>query len=329
MADLAGAIGTSLLTGNNAPGLKSPIFSYPGSAKPAAPTAPNILKPVVAPAAPVADPNTAAYAAMAAETRRQNQLLQQQLAAAPRLVKYDTAGAAASALSEATAAQTPLYTQKLNDYLAKVTINRNRENRLAQETISDAEEQLAANLEGSQTARTRTSEDVATKIDESNFQQGNFLDASGTAFDEARRGLQGDTAAAGLAESGLGAQRLESQQAAQGNQSKTQVRGFEQVRKAADLFKNRTFEDLAKSDELNKTLTDKTTARTKLNLEDFLNTSNIAERETRTDIEIQRQGAILLDTNTRKANKADAFIASLIKSGARPQDIALAKNIYG
>lgn len=329
-ADFVGALGKTLLTGNNAQGLSAPVFSYPGAASTTAP-ATSILKPAPAAGTAVAnsDPNAAAYAAMAAETRKQNALLQQQLNAAPRLVKYDTAGAAASALSEATAAQTPLYTQKLNDYLAKVNIARAAENRHAQETIQDAQDQLAANLAGSDTSRTRTTQDVNTKIDATNAAQGDYLDASGTAFDAARRGLQGDVANAGLAESGLGAQKLDEQQAAQGADSKTQNRQFEATKTAANLFKTRTFEDLAKSDELNKTLTDKAVGRTKLNLEDYLNTSNIDEQQTRSDLEQQRQGAILTDSITRQQNKASAFIAQLIQSGARPQDIALAKQIYG
>lgn len=280
-------------------------------------------------AAPANDPQAAYYATIIGETRKQNALLAQQIAAAPRLVKYDTAGAAASALSEANGAQTPLYTQKLNDYLAKTNIARSAEQRHAGETITDAQDQLKANLAGNDITRTRTGEDTATKIGETNYQEGNYFDTSGNQADAARTALEAGNATSGLAESGIGQGRLDSQQVAQASDSNQQQHQFEQTKTLAKLFQTRTLADLSRSDELSKVSEGKTESRTQLNLADFLNTSNVDEQATRSNLELERQGAILLDSNTRQKNKANAFIASLVKSGARPQDIALAKQIYG
>lgn len=301
--------------------------------KPTANIVADLTPAVKAAAIPVAtvqnDPTAAYYQQIIAETRKQNALMAQQIAAAPKLIKYDTAGAAVNALSQATSAQTPLYTQKLNDYLAKTTIQRNQENRNAQQAIQDAQDQLSATTGGNAITRTRTAEDTANKLADTNAQEGNYFDTSGNQFDAARTALEGANAQAGLSESGIGSQKLNQQQEAQGQDSNEQQRQFEQTKKLTNLFQTRTLEDLGRSDELAKLQEGKTETRTKLDLQDFLDTSAIDENMTRSDLEQQRQGAILLDSTTRQKNAANAFIASLVASGARPQDIALAKQIYG
>lgn len=321
---------TGISNTTSVPNAGSGLFTQAGSGVRATDPYPNRGVTPVAPAAGAAyDPMVAAQQQQTAALREQNAIARQQLAAAPKLIKYDTAGAANASMSEATAAVTPIYVDKLNRYLQKSAIARASEQRHAQETIQDAQDTLKANTEQNALTRSRTGEDVAEKINQANIGEGNYLDESGTQYDAARRALGEDVANAGLAESGLGSQRLDAQQEAQGRASKMQTQQFENTRKVADLFKNRTFEDLTKSDEVNKLNTDKTTGRVKLNLEDFLASDVINEAETRSDIEVQRQGAVLQDSITRQQNKASAFIASLVNSGARAQDIELASRIYG
>lgn len=293
------------------------------------PTTTTIKAPAVK--TPSYDPNsdiTALQKAIADQQASYAQLQAQQ-AAQPRLPVYDTSAAYANAQKAATAAVDPVYTDKLNQYLQQEQLGTTIQTRKTGEAVSDIATNLGNETADNATNRTRTAADEATNVGDVGQTETNFQQDSGTAFDRARTALTGKVANSGLTTSGIGQGEVAAATADRNQAEKEQTQNFDSSRRDIHTAAQRTFEDLATSDTRNTAAAATGTTRTNQQLQDYIDNANLEEQQFRTGNEQERQAAIAAGTNDQYKTGVQQFIASLVGSGARAQDVALAAQVYG
>lgn len=284
------------------------------------------------PATPAPNPYAAANAAADAQIaalNRQTQALMQQLAAQPRLPYYNTSAAWAQAQAAAQGVVDPVYTDKLNQYLQKEALGKKQTTEAEATTEANIQTQLAQALADTATNRTRAGEDQTTKIGDVNTAENAFQTNEGTAFDQARAALLGGVANSGLTTSGLGRQQDTTTIANRNTQSDQQTQQFTAARRDINTNATRTFEDLATADTRQQGAATANTAAAKKSLQDYIDNAALDEQGFRTNNEADRLGALASESGNQYKTLVGQFIAGLIGSGARPQDIALAQQIYG
>lgn len=255
--------------------------------------------------------------------------LQRQLAYQPKLPTFDVLGNFKQARSQAEAAVNPLYEKYLKDFLAKQTVlktNKQTETGLRKEgTALELQQALAQ----SAVDRTRTAEDTATATQQLNDQETNFQQDSGTQFDIDRRAAAEEVAASGLTMSGIGQNKMFEQARDRNITEERQVKEFNNQRAAKQLYQTRTFEDLARGDENSQALATQKDREAQFDLDSYL--AELANDETsfRTQNELDRLSSISTQADTFERQGTQSFLASLAGAGWRPQDIALAYQIYG
>lgn len=261
--------------------------------------------------------------------QRQMAALQQQLAYQPKLPTFDVLGNYNRARSTAESAVNPLYQKYLTDFLAAQQMrkgNKQQETELAKQANAT---NLSQTLAESAVNRGRAAEDTATAIGQLNVQEGQMQQDTGTQFDIDRRAAAEANAASGLTTSGIGRNNMFVQEEQRNISEDRQVKEFENQRQAKQLFKSRTFEDLARGDENAKTISSQRDASAQFDLDSYLEELAAEETQYRLDNEVKRLGDINSQTQTYASQGTQAFLASLAGAGWRPQDIALAYQVYG
>lgn len=260
--------------------------------------------------------------------QQQIEALRAQAAATPRLPFLNTADARAKATTKAASSVNPVYQDKLNNQLERYALQRTQqtENTVAGKAAADTD--LRYTQEDIATNRLRTGEDVDTAINKSLYNEGNFQTDEGTKFDINNRAARTALAEAGLTESGLGSQSLEKMQSDRNTASTRQLTDFKDERATQELFRTRTFEDLdvkgTRSIELNET----NKADLDRNLQQFIDMQAQDERDFRLNNEADRQAALYNATNDVYQTDIQTWLAGLKDQGWRPQDIALAAQVY-
>lgn len=255
--------------------------------------------------------------------------LQAQLAYQPKLPTFDVLGNYKRARSQAEKAVNPMYEKYLKDFLAKQQIqkqNKRGQTNLAKE--SNALE-LSQTLGENEVTRGRTMEDTLAAIDKLNRQEGEFQQDSGTQFDIDRRANAETIAAAGMTTSGIGAQNMYDQETARNISEERQVTEFNNQREAKKLFQARTFEDLARGDENARAIASQRDKEAQFDLDAYLRELAADETQFRTENELKRLQDIGSQTTSYERRGTQEFLASLAGAGWRPQDIALAYQVYG
>lgn len=315
MADLAGALGNTLLSGSNQPGLASPVFSYANESN----GGHGVLAPTGQPPAP--DPGAAPgsdYASL---------LKQIQALSAPQPFNYstfDTAANSAKARSAAEGAVNPLYQNKLQTFLNQQQVAQSRAQQDAATQQQQLQEALTNTLSANATTGARATQDAQTNIDATNNQADQFQQDSGTAFDTARNTLAGNVAGAGLTGSGLGAGQQATAQANRNTTEGRQVQTFNTAKDATNLLKTRTLEDLGTSGAQATQKTTEGQAASKLNLDRTIEDLNSQTAAERNNEELQRQQDILQQQQQYEKSGFDQFLGTL--SG---QNRANTAQVYG
>lgn len=255
--------------------------------------------------------------------------IQAQIAAQPRLPSFDYASNYGRAQSVAASTVNPVYTDKLNRYLEKNAVERGQQTATRTRNKEDIATALAQALQDSADTRTRTNEDVTTKLGDITANENSFQRQEGRAFDRARTSLLGDVADAGLTESGIGQGTVQDATVDRNLASEDQVRGFTNEKRDTQVFQTRTLADLDKSEVREKGGAARRTEGEDIALRDFIENQALDERSTRADLEYQRTNEINAATGSAFQSILAQTIASLAGSGARPQDIALFKQVYG
>lgn len=260
---------------------------------------------------------------------RQTAAIYAQIAAMPKLPTYNTADAWARASNSAASSVNPVYQDKLNNKLAEFRANVNQATVNTTRGKEDLATSLRQSVEDINLNRDRTTQDVASKIAESQYQEGRFQDTEGTEFDKANREARTATAISGLTESGLGQQALEEMQTTRNENSADQVRTFENSRQAQELFKTRTFEDLATTETRKTQLTTRQQEDLDIELGNFIENTGIQETQFRHQNESERLGAIYDATKATYGNDIRQWLGGLQGQGLRSQDIEAAYRVYG
>lgn len=260
--------------------------------------------------------------------KAQNAELSRQLSATPRLAKFDVMSNWNNAKSAAERAVNPLYEKKLNDFLeqnqAKSVRKTNEFNMNLENITNEKANTLAENAVG----RTRTAEDTALAIEGINTKEGQFQTDEGQSFDQNYRAAAEELAASGAATTGMGKQQTSDMIRLRNVSSQRQLDEFQGQRQAKELFKTRTFEDLARGDATAAQLAESKQKAAQFDLDAYLEDLAFDEKNTRFDNEIARQSAVYENAQQQEKIGVEQFLAGLTGAGYGAKDIAYNRSVY-
>lgn len=238
--------------------------------------------------------------------------------------KLDIAATQAKARAEAEGAVNPFYTKQLNDFLAQQSALRQRQQSLYDTGVKNLEDQLSETLKANEVTGKRTAEDVAQNQADINQTADIFQTDSGQAADATRIDQARQLAQAGLT-GGLGAQQKETAATQRNTAEARQEQEFQKNRNQQELFKTRTFEDLARSGELAASRTEKGKKAAKFDLDSFIQGQGFEEQSTRQTLEQQRLQAIETEQQRRAKLAFNTYLANI----RDPAQLAAAASTYG
>jgi hypothetical protein len=255
--------------------------------------------------------------------------LQSQLAYTPKLPTFDVMGNYQKATSQAEAAVNPLYDKYLNDFLAQNSVKAaNRTTQTANTKASNSLE-LGQTLEGNQITRQRSGEDTAAALDLLGTQERQAQQDSGTQFDVDRRALAEQNAAAGTNTSGVGAGKIFDATVAHNISDQRMEQEVNNQKAAKTLLNTRTLDDLSRGDKNAQDIASAKDRDAQFDLDSYLQELAGDETNFRNDNEVKRLGAVADQTSTYARANTQSYLQSLAGAGYRPQDIALAYQVYG
>lgn len=255
--------------------------------------------------------------------------LQAQVAAQPKLPKFDILANYNKAKQTANDAVTPLYNKKLDLFLESQGIKKNTKTQ--EKNLSLENNSIALNnaLGDNATSRNRTGEDLASALAQIGQGRSDFLVDDGNAFDQSRRALQEEIAAGGGTDTGLGQQAIQQQQNDRNTGADRQLREFNNQEAAKNLLATRTLDDLATSDTRQTQKKGQDDKAVQIDFDGYMASLANEENTFRLTNDLDKALAIAQQTQSYEQQGVNQFIAGLANSGWRAQDIALAKQVYG
>lgn len=247
----------------------------------------------------------------------------------PRFINYDIGASWNKAREEATKAVSPIYQQKMTDFINRQQqeLTRKRDDTASGKSALD---QALERLLGDTTLqRTRTEEDATTNINDINAAQAFSARNEGLNFDAANRALNEGLGATGLADTGLGQQQVQETQMARREQSNEQVRQTDNKIEATKTLMNRTFQDLEIKDTQAGEDTTQSKQKLDLDLERFIQDQSFEKDQTSKQLELEKAADIAQKQIGVQKQLVDQWIASLSGQGYTAQEIANAASIYG
>ena len=247
----------------------------------------------------------------------------------PRLANFDVMANWRNAQSAAEKAVNPLYDRKLNDFLAQ---NQAKRVRKQQETtmrneLTDFD--LTTTKEGNEITRQRTAEDVAGAIQKINTVEKNYQTDEGEDFDTNYRATAEAVAASGGATTGMGRQMTADMIRLRNVTNKRQLDEFNEQRQTKEMFKTRTFADLARSDTLAEKTAENSKKMAQFDLDAYLEDLAFDETNFRMSNEQERLGAVLNEAKTQQSLGTSQFLAGLKAQGYSAADILANAQVYG
>lgn len=246
---------------------------------------------------------------------------------APQVVRpptLDLAALQAKARADAEGAVNPYYTKQLNDFLAQQAAAKKLRETQYETGVKNLEDQLAETLAANEVTKGRTALDVGQNQAEINQSADIFQTDTGTEAATGRIAQARDLAQRGLT-GGLGAQEQETAQVQRNTVEGRQEQQLQTQRKAQELFKTRTFEDLARSGELAAKSTQKGKVAAKFDLDAFIQGQGFDEAEKKNSLEAGRLGAISSETQNRAKLAFNNYLANI----RDPAQLLLASQTYG
>lgn len=250
-----------------------------------------------------------------------NSLKQNQEVYAPAL---NLSAISAQARKSAAGAVNPFYTKALGDFVKQQSYEKGQQQAQTKTSLQNIQDTLANTLAQNQTSQQRTGQDVAQNITDINTQANQYQTDTGSAFDEARIALAKSQALSGTAGGAAQGAQLQSQQANATAESR-QGAQFQQQEQQQNLYRARTFADLARSGEQAKTTAAKGKAQAQFDLNQFIKEQGFALGSKKTDLEIARQNALEASAQKYGTKAVNAFIQSIANPGARQA----ARQAYG
>lgn len=269
---------------------------------------------------------SAAGQASVDDSKAQWEALMRQITAANRpppqvyAPKLDFAAVSAQARQAAEGNVNPFYTKTLNDFLTQQAAKRQQQQTLHDTNVQNIEDTLKQTLEGNDISKARTAEDVATNQAQINTTADQNQTDTGQAFDASRLALA-KTASTG----GLGAQQLEAAQTNRNTSEQRQEEGFTQKRQEQELFKTRSFEDLARSGALAGTSAEKGKKAANFDLDTYIQNAGFTEQDKRNELEQARLQAVSGEEDKQQKIITNNWINSI----ADPAQRQAALQAYG
>jgi hypothetical protein len=251
------------------------------------------------------------------------------LNARPKVAQFDIMGNYNRAKSAAEAAVNPLYERKWSEFMNAQNVNRAQAQQGFQLSTQEIASTQKNTLEDNATKRTRTVEDVAAALQQSQQQEANYQTDEGEDFDVQYRQLSEELSASGNATTGLGAQAQVDQVRLRNVTNGRQLQEFKDQRSAKELFRDRTIEDIAKGDTRAGEMATQQRARAQFDLDSYMEDLAAEERIERTRQDVERQGEVLQRTGQNRASQIDTFLAGLPGQGYSAADVAATRQAIG
>ena len=231
--------------------------------------------------------------------------------------KLDFAAINSQARSAAENAVNPYYTKTLNDFLTQQAAKRTQYETQNATNVQNLQDTLKQTLEANALSKERTGADVALNQEQINTQNDQNQQDTGTQFEDQRLADAKALATAGILGSGAG-NRATATNAANANTAEgRQNAKFQEQRNQQELFKTRTFEDLAKSGELATANTAKGEKQAKFDLDSYIQNLGFEEQNQRNSLEQQRLSAVGQEQQNQQQLLVNNFINSIADPAKR------------
>lgn len=219
----------------------------------------------------------------------------------------------------------PFYTKQLNDFISQQGVDKSNQQQQTQMNIQSLQDQLANTLSGNATTQARTGQDVLQNEQQINQQADQVQQDQGTQFDQARIAQAKQLASQGLTGSGVGNQQTQQSQDTFNTTESRQAQEQQQHLQTQELFKSRTFEDLARSGELAKQSETKGETQANFDLNKYIQNQGAQLEQQKQDLEQKRLGAVSQETS----NQSKLLINQFINSLSNPAQRQAALQAYG
>lgn len=245
-----------------------------------------------------------------------------QQAYAPAL---DLASINSQARAKAEANVNPYYTKQLQTFLQKQAFQRGVQQKQTQMNIEGLNENLQNTLQAGEIDKTRTAEDVATNLNKINTKADEFQQDTGEQFNDARIQQAKQIASQGLTQSGIGSQQQLATQSKRNTVEGRQSAEFQQQKDVQNLFKTRTFEDIARSGGLAKKAKERGVKQAEFDLNNYIKNQEFELESEKLSLESQRLQRIAQETSAQGGMLVNQFIQSI----ANPAQRQAAAQAYG
>lgn len=246
----------------------------------------------------------------------------------PRMINFDIGGSWDKARQMATNAVSPIYQQKLNDFIGRQQTELQRQQTDTSTQKSALDTALAQFITDSNTTRQRTTEDTNANITDVNAQQAANDRSEGLSFDQANRSLNESLGAGNVADTGLGQQAVTEGQKARDIASNEQLRQSTEKVDAANTLMNRTFDDLTTGTTRKTDATNTGKGQLDLNMERFIEDQSYNLDQEQKQENLSKEADIAQQQIGYQGQLVDQWLASLSGKGYTAQEIANAASIY-
>lgn len=239
--------------------------------------------------------------------------------------KFDTAAVAAKARADATGAVNPYYTAELNKFLTQQGALQQQKQTQDATDVQNFKDTLDETLKNNALTGDRTSQDTATKIGDINKSTDQFQQDSGDSFEVAREAQARAQSAAGVLGSGAGNRQTNTAIVTRNTTEGRAVDKAQEQKDAAELFKARTFEDLATSNASATKTEGKQESQATFDLNNYIHNLNYQTDAQRDALDKARQGEIEATTQTLAKTAYNNYINGI----ANPAQRVAAAQTYG
>lgn len=251
----------------------------------------------------------------------------QRRATEPVFINYDIGASWAKAKQMAEQAVSPVYQQKMTDFINRQAQELGRQNEDTTSGKSALDTALSRLMGDTQVQRERTTQDTATNIGDINASQAYNTRGESLNFDAANKALTEGVGASGMATSGIGQQQIQDAQASRRDVSNETIRQSNNKVDAQNTLMNRTFEDLTTQETRGTEDTTQKKSKLDLDLERFIEDQAYnKDQETKIE-EAQKQADIASKSIGLQGQLVDQWLASL-QGKYNAASIANAAQIY-
>lgn len=246
----------------------------------------------------------------------------------PRFINYDISASWKKARQMAQQAVSPIYKQKMTDFINRQKVELGREKADVATGKSALDQALTRLLQDTQLQRGRTTEDTETNIADITAAREFAARSEGLNFDAAQRALSEGLSAGNMADTGLGQQQVQENQLMYREMSNEQVRQVDNKIEAQNTLMNRTFQDLEIKEARGSEDTTSGKKKLDLDLERFIQDQKHTKDQQFKQWELEKAADVASKSIGIQGQLVDQWIQSLTGKGYTAQEIANAASIY-